>query len=64
MIEFDSLEKQSPGGIPGRRQKKGVLKNFAKLIGKHLFQGHFYNKVAGLSLQLYLKKDSGTGVFL
>ena len=28
--------------------KKGVLKNFAKFTGKHLCQGLFFNKVAGL----------------
>ena len=28
--------------------KKGVLKNFAKFIGKHLCQSLFFNKVAGL----------------
>ena len=30
--------------------KKDVLRNFAKFIGKHLCQGLFYNKVAGLRL--------------
>ena len=44
--------------------RKGVLENFAKLTAKHLYQSLFFNKVAGLSLQLYLKKGSGTGVFL
>ena len=33
--------------------KKGALKNFAKLIGKYLCQRVFFNKVAGLGLQLY-----------
>ena len=28
--------------------KKGVLKNFEKLTGKHLRQSFFFNKVAGL----------------
>ena len=28
--------------------KKGVLKNFAKLTGKHLYGRLFFNKVAGL----------------
>ena len=41
--------------------KKGVLRNFAKFTGKHLFQSLFFNKVAGLTL---LKRDSGTGAFL
>ena len=44
--------------------KKGVFRNFAKFTGKHLCQSLFFNKVAGLSLQLYLKKDTGTSVFL
>ena len=44
--------------------KKGVLKKCTKFLGKHLRQSLFFNKVAGLSdLQLYLKRDSGTGVF-
>ena len=38
--------------------KKGVLRNFAKFVGKHLCQSLFFNKVAGLSL------TSGTGVLL
>ena len=29
--------------------KKGVLRNLAKFIGKHLCQGLFFNKAAGLS---------------
>ena len=33
--------------------KKGVLRNFAKFIGKHLCQNLFFNKVAGAPLQLY-----------
>ena len=32
--------------------KKGVLKNFAKFTGKHLYQSLLFNKVAGLSLIL------------
>ena len=31
--------------------EKGVLKNFAKFIGKHLCQSLFFNKIAGLSLR-------------
>ena len=30
--------------------KKGALKNFAKLTGKHLWQSLFFIKVAGLQL--------------
>ena len=44
--------------------KKGVLKNFAKFTGKHLWQRLFFKKVAGWGLQLYQKRDSGTDVFL
>ena len=33
--------------------KEGVLRNSAKFTGKHLCQGLFFNKVAGLDLQLY-----------
>ena len=33
--------------------KKIVLKSFAKLTEKHLCQGLFYNKVAGLGTFLY-----------
>ena len=28
--------------------EKGVLENFTKFTGKHLYQGLFFNKVAGL----------------
>ena len=31
----------------------GVLRNFAKVTGKHLCQSLFFNKVAGDRLQLY-----------
>ena len=41
--------------------KKCVLKNFTKFTGKHLRQSLFFKKVAGIRLQLSLKKDSGTG---
>ena len=36
--------------------KKSVLKNFPKFTGKYLYQSLFFNAVAGLSLQLILKK--------
>ena len=42
--------------------KKIVFKNFAKFKGKSLCQSIFLNKVAGV--QLCLKRNSGTGVFL
>ena len=37
--------------------KKAVLRNFAKFTGKDLCQRLFFNKVSGLRLQLYLKRD-------
>ena len=37
------------------------FRNFAKLTGKHLHLSLFLNKVVGL--QLYWKRNSGTGVF-
>ena len=36
--------------------KYGVLRNFAKFIGKHLCQSHLFNKVAGLRPATLLKK--------
>ena len=43
-----------------------VLRNFGKFLGKHLCQSLLFNEVAGLSLSLalYLKRASGTDVFL
>ena len=60
LIFVNSCQKQPPEVS----MKKGVLENFAKFAGKHLCQSLFFNKVAGLSLQLYWKRDSVTGVFL
>ena len=36
--------------------KKGVLKNFSKLVAKHLCQSVFFNKVAGLTCNLIKKR--------
>ena len=33
--------------------KKGVFEDYAKFTGKHLYQSLFFNKVAGLSLQIF-----------
>ena len=44
--------------------KKGVLKDFAKFTGKHLWQSLFFNKVAALRPVTLLKNVSGTGAFL
>ena len=49
------------GTAPSRRSQQrcsvkiGVLRNFAKFTGKHLCQGLFYNKVAGLRPGLFRK---------
>ena len=37
--------------------KKGVLRNFAKFKGKHLYQRLLFNKVAGLGPATLLKKS-------
>ena len=57
-------QKAGPGTASEEFYKKSVFKNFAKFTRKHLFSGLFFNKAAGLSLKLCLKRDSGTGVFL
>ena len=36
--------------------RKGVLRNFAKSTGEHLYQSLFFNKVAGLRPKTLLKK--------
>ena len=48
-----------------KRCKKCVLRNFAKLTGKYLRQSLLFScRPQASDLQLYLKGDSGTGVFL
>ena len=44
--------------------KNVVLRNFAEVTEKHHCLSLFFNKAAGLGLQLYLKKNFGTVVFL
>ena len=44
--------------------KKRVLKNLAKFTGKYLCWSLFLHKVARLSPETQLKRDSNTGVFL
>ena len=44
--------------------KKAVLRIFAKFKGKHLCQRLSFNKVADLRHATFLKRVSGTGVFL
>ena len=46
------FQKQSSRGV----LKKGVLRNFAKFTGKHLYQSLFFNKVTGLNPASLLKK--------
>ena len=45
--------------------KKGVLRNFAKFTGKHLFQRPVFNKVVGLRPKAwnFIKKESLEQVF-
>ena len=43
--------------------KKGVLRNFAKFAGKHLYRGLFLNKVAGLRPATLLKREILAHVF-
>ena len=47
-----SYKKQPPKVL----YKKGVLRNFTKFTGKHLFQSLFFNKVAGMRPATLLKK--------
>ena len=44
--------------------EKGVLRNFANSTGKYLSQNLIFNKVPDHRLAIFLKRDSGTGVFL
>ena len=44
-------------------REKGALRNFTKFKGKHLCQSLFFNKVAGYAWN-FMKKETGTGVFL
>ena len=39
-----------------RSIRKGVLRNFTKFTGKHLYQSLFFNKVAGLRPETLLQK--------
>ena len=44
--------------------RKGVLRNFIKFIGRHLCRVCFLIKLQVYGLQLYWKRDPGTGAFL
>ena len=54
------FEKQSPRGV----LQKSCSYNFCKIQRKTPVPDLFFNKIAGLSLQHYEKRDSGTGIFL
>ena len=41
---------------PAKQSTKGVLRNFAKFTGKHVFQSLLFNNVAGLRSETVLKK--------
>ena len=41
--------------------EKGALRNLAKFTGKHLYQGLFFNKVAGLRPAYLFQKRLCTG---
>ena len=43
---------------------KIVLKNFTKITEKHLCRVSFLIRLPAWDLQLYQKRDSGTGIFL
>ena len=45
-VKLDKFQSSRPEGF----FTKGVFRNFAKFIGKHLCQSLFFNKVAGLML--------------
>ena len=49
--------------LPEMFCNKGVLRNFAKFTGKHLFQSLFFNKLARLRPVTFLKKESLAQVF-
>ena len=67
MVDSDSFYKYLPfpaiSSRPEVFSKKGVFESFRKFTGKQLCQGLFFNKIAGLRLQLYYKRDSVTGAF-
>ena len=46
-----------------RSARQGVLRNFAKLTGKHLCQSLLFNKVAGLKACNFIKKETLSQVF-
>ena len=53
---------QSRSSRPEMVCTKHVLKSFSEYARKHFCRSLFIDKVAGLGLQRYLKKDSDTGL--
>ena len=53
------MEPHSESATRGCSMKKDVLRNFAKVTGKHLGQSLFFNKVAVLTPGTLLKKTEG-----
>ena len=58
-----SIKQKQP---PDVFYKKGVLINFAKFTGKHLYQSLFFNKVATLRSRTcnFIKNETLAQVFL
>ena len=57
-IKFNTDDDLPPSrnSLPEVSCKKGVIRNFAKVTGKHLCQSLFLNKVAGLRPTTLSKK--------
>ena len=55
-MKVEKVKKHSPEVF----HKNDVLKNFAKLTGKHLCQSLFFDKIAGLRDATLLKKKTRT----
>ena len=58
LIKFSSDNENVPEAVVQRCPlRKGILRNFTKFTGKHLYQSLFFNKVAGMRLLLvFLQK--------
>ena len=56
VADFPSKDTSFRSSRPEVFCKKGILRNFEKFAGKHLCQGLFFNKVAGLRPATLLKK--------
>ena len=54
--DYRAIQRTFQNQPPEVLYKKGVLKNFTKLIEKHLCQSLFFNKVGGLWSAALLNK--------